>query len=324
MEQFGRALGNAARDSPAAVLDALRQRLHEMHEGVDAMLVFEPAGEELLCVYAAGRRTEHFAGSRVRVSEAGALPGRALLCGHRVVLESGTPGVIPTDRSAIAVPFGADGTFVPVAYVSSLQPVLAEVDRLVEDVQHTAMPYSLASDRRRDRERATYDGLTGLLTPRALRDHLRVELDPARRARGEALCLWFIDTDRFKEVNDKHGHAAGDMVLGRMAALLRAELNDGIDSAARNGGDEFCAILRDCTKVTAIERAQRFCDRVRSCDFGLGTTLTASVGVAAFPHDAADAAQLLEAADAAMYHSKRDGRDRVSFPTGRGAFAVYR
>ena len=94
-------------------------------------------------------------------------------------------------------------------------------------------------------------------------------------------------------------------------------------SRRATGGDEFCAVLRNVHKVAAIERAQRFCAGVRACRFGVDVAITASIGVAAYPYDAAEAGELLEAADAAMYHSKREGRDRVSFAVRRDAFAVY-
>jgi diguanylate cyclase (GGDEF)-like protein len=70
-------------------------------------------------------------------------------------------------------------------------------------------------------------------------------------------------------------------------------------------------------------RAQRFCVAVRESDLGVEIPITASVGVAAYPYDAAEASELLEIADAAMYHSKRAGRDRVSFAVDRGTFAIY-
>jgi len=184
-------------------------------------------------------------------------------------------------------------------------------------VAHAAPAYALASERERDRDRATFDGLTGLYTPRAFRDALREELGSTRLT-TRTLALWFIDTDDFKAVNDSLGHAAGDRVLLALAELLRAHLIPDFDLPGRSGGDEFCAILRNAGKASAIERAQRFCDRVRMHDFGIGFSLSVSVGVAAFPYDASSANELLEIADAAMYHSKRTGRDRVSFHAGRG------
>jgi diguanylate cyclase (GGDEF)-like protein len=108
-----------------------------------------------------------------------------------------------------------------------------------------------------------------------------------------------------------------------MAGLLEASLVPDLDAAARNGGDEFCALIRGASKSAAIERARRYCEAVRSHDFGIPVRVTASVGVATFPYDAATSSELLEVADAAMYHSKREGRDRVSFALERGRYAVY-
>ncbi len=190
-------------------------------------------------------------------------------------------------------------------------------------VEQTVAPFGLAIQRENDRTDATYDGLTGLLAPRAFRLALREELERARGRGGRVLSLWFVDTDRFKCVNDQRGHAAGDGVLQQMAELLRAGTVTGIDQVARNGGDEFCALVHDTQKTHAIERAQAFCEAVRRHDFGAGIRVTASVGVASCPLDADAANGLLELADAAMYHSKREGRDRVSFVLD-GAFAVYR
>ena len=138
------------------------------------------------------------------------------------------------------------------------------------------------------------------------------------------MALWFIDTDGFKRINDTYGHAAGDTILQGLADLLRDRLIPSVDVGARNGGDEFCALVRNAHKTDAIARAQHFCDAVRACDFGIALPITTSIGVAAYPYDADSANELLEIADAAMYHSKRSGRDRVAFPDGRGGFALHR
>ena len=159
-----------------------------------------------------------------------------------------------------------------------------------------------------------------MLSPRAFRRYLDEET--ARAADGDrTFCVWYADTDGFKDVNDRFGHRAGDAVLQTVAALLERHLVAGLDFAARDGGDEFCALLRATGKRRAIERAQAFCDAVRGCDFGVPVRVTASVGVAAFPHDATTANALLDVADAAMYRSKRDGRDRVSFAASPGIYA---
>ena len=240
---------------------------------------------------------------------------------------SGLDGaLIPTDRRAIAVPMHDRQGLHGVAYVSSAVSGSdrGHSDTLVRLVEHATLPFALAIERECDRASATYDGLTGLLTPRAFRTRLVTEIAHRRLGRSPVVSLWFVDTDHFKEVNDTHGHAAGDAVLQMMAALLRAHTVRDVDIVGRNGGDEFCALILDAQKSVAIERAQAFCDGVRACAFPASIRLTASIGVATFPYDTNDSSELLEIADAAMYHSKRSGRDRVSFSINGTTFATYR
>ena len=318
-----RVLTAASRDSTQAVLTALDRTLRVLEPSLDSVLIFVPQGEELACVFAQGARTEHFAGMRVRRDHAGSMPARAALCGHRVELSGDARPIIPTDRAALAVPMiGGDGLSA-VVYAASAQERIENADLIVRAVAQAASPYALAAEREVDRRSATYDGLTGLYTPRAFREKLQEDLTIARVSRNASIALWFIDTDHFKRVNDTLGHAAGDIVLQRMAGLLREHTLPEVDLPARNGGDEFCAIVRNVHKVSAIERAHRFCQAVRATDFGFEMPVTASIGVAAYPYDATGASELLEVADAAMYHSKRSGRDRVSFCVDRASFAVF-
>ncbi len=318
-----RVLTAASRESTAAVLTALDRTLRVLDPSLDALLIFLPEGEELACTFAAGPRTEHFRGARVRRDHPSSLPARAALCGHRIELTGQTRPVIPTDRAALSIPMIGSEGLTAVVYASSAQAHIGNADLLVRAVAQATSPYQLAAEREADRMKATYDSLTGLYTPRAFREKLQHELAIARLQPPVPRSLWFIDTDHFKHVNDTFGHAAGDLVLQRMAALLREHMVPGIDLPARNGGDEFCAILRNVHKVASIERAQRFCEAVRACDFGEGVTISASIGVATHPYDAGGASELLEVADAAMYHSKRAGRDRVSFSIDGTSFAVY-
>jgi diguanylate cyclase (GGDEF)-like protein len=321
--EAARVLTAASRESTQAVLAALDRTLRVLDPSVDAVLIFIPDAEELACVYAAGSRTSHFLGMRIRRDDAASMPARAATCGHRVELAADSRPIIPTDRAAIAVPMLASDGLAAVVYAASTSNCIASADALVRAVAQAASPFALAAEREADRRTATYDGLTGLYAPRAFRTRLQAELAQARLSRDAALALWFIDTDRFKQVNDTRGHAAGDVVLQRMAQLLREQMVADLDIPARNGGDEFCAIVRNVHKVSAIERAHRFCKAVRECDFHVDAPITASIGVAAYPYDSQDASELLEIADAAMYHSKRSGRDRVSFRVGAGAFAVF-
>ena len=317
------ALTAASRDSAGTVLRTLGAALTVLEPAIDAVLVFRPDGEELSCVFAGGRRAEYFRDLRLRL-DGNSLPARAAVAGHHLTLESGCKPVIPTDRAALAVPMYVGNALRAVTYAASARGSIGARDALIRAAAHAAVPYTLARDREADRASATYDALTGLYTARAFRATLQEELRAAAIGRSVTLALWFIDTDGFKGVNDARGHAAGDKVLQRLGSILLEHLRPAIDLGARNGGDEFCAVLRNEHKSGAIVRAQTFCDAVRGCDFGVDLPVTASVGVAAFPYDAATASELFEAADAAMYHSKRSGRDRVAFPDGCGRFTVHR
>ena len=314
----------ASRESAETLLSVLAAAITTLEPAVDAVLVFRPDAEELQCVFAAGGRAEYFGGLRLRI-DGDALPAQAALRGHHVVLAADRNAAIPTDRAALAVPMHAGSTLLAIVYAASATAgAISAADLLVRTVAHAAVPYALAMEREADRASATYDGLTGLHTARAFRTVLQEDLRVAACGLQTSLALWFVDTDGFKRINDTYGHAAGDTILQRLAGLLRDHLIPSVDIGARNGGDEFCAIVRNAHKTGAIERAQHFCDAVRACDFGIPLPITASVGVAAYPYDAVSASELLEIADAAMYHSKRSGRDRVAFKNGSGSFAVHR
>ncbi len=161
---------------------------------------------------------------------------------------------------------------------------------------------------------ATRDGLTGLLNRREFDRLLAEEVERARRF-ARPLALVLLDLDHFKQVNDTHGHPAGDAVLCAAAARLAAELR-AVDRLARFGGEEFAALLVETTPSAALETAHRLVTAVRRESLALpdGTALplTVSAGVAALPAHATEAAGLIRAADAALYAAKRAGRDRAT------------
>ena len=305
------------------MIETLAGLLCEADPAIDAVVALVPHGDELACAYTHGSRVEHYANARLRRDTESALAARAALAGHRVAGSSGL--LVPTDRHALAVPMHDHNGLRAVVYVSTCcLEGIANEETVVRTIEYAASPYVVALERESARSDATYDGLTGLLTPRAFRERLREEIARARLREQAVLSLWFIDTDHFKNVNDEFGHACGDAVLHGMAELLRGHVVPEVDAAGRNGGDEFCALIHHAQKTVAIERAQAFCDAVRRTDFGVPVRISASIGVASFPHDAHDANGLLEAADAAMYHSKRAGRDRVAFAVDGAEFAVFR
>ena len=155
---------------------------------------------------------------------------------------------------------------------------------------------------------ATIDPLTGVRTRRAF-------FDEARRAMsspGARPVLLLLDLDRFKQINDNHGHLCGDRVLERFASLLRLSLPaDAI--VGRYGGEEFCALLPDSAPEAGFARAMRICRDVRSTVFSVAVpepTVTVSIGLAD-ERDGNTLEALLAAADRRLYLAKATGRDRV-------------
>jgi diguanylate cyclase (GGDEF)-like protein len=163
-------------------------------------------------------------------------------------------------------------------------------------------------------EIATVDALTGLLTSRHLRERLSEEFARAR-ASGRPLGVVMLDIDRFKEVNDTYGHEIGNEVLRHLARLVVGKLRE-TDIAARYGGEEFTILLPGTPAPAAAEVAERLRVAVEAtpAETLVGPlTITASFGIATFPNvDAASGDDLLAAADAALYESKRAGRNRLT------------
>ncbi|MDQ2681290.1 MAG: GGDEF domain-containing protein [Candidatus Eremiobacteraeota bacterium] len=312
----------ASLQSREAVLASLDATMRLLEPAVDSTLIFEVAAQDFLCMYAGGSRALHYNRARYARDEQNLLSA-SHRAGHRIALAAQHRPLLPSDRAALAIPLGSEPVRA-IVYAASSTSELQNADSLVRAVEQAAAPYTLALERERDRNNATYDGLTGLLTPRAFRARLQAEIDAAQLRAAPTVSLWFIDTDHFKLINDTFGHSAGDVVLRQMSKLLRAHLVAGIDIGARNGGDEFCSIIRETQKTVAIDRAQKLCEAVRAFDFGNSIALSASIGVASYPYDASTASELLEVADGAMYHSKQAGRDRVSFATEGRSFLVYR
>lgn len=157
---------------------------------------------------------------------------------------------------------------------------------------------------------ASHDPLTGLLTRGALDEVLKLEVARAMR-NLERLAVFYLDLDKFKEVNDTLGHAAGDRLLQDVAARLRDSLRAS-DAVARLGGDEFVALLPGIDSPRDAEiAAQKVLDALREAfrvnDHEHG--LSASIGIALCPDDGDSPTHLLQKADAAMYSVKVQGRN---------------
>ncbi|MEJ2346297.1 MAG: GGDEF domain-containing protein [Gammaproteobacteria bacterium] len=169
-------------------------------------------------------------------------------------------------------------------------------------------------------ELATHDSLTELLSRRAFEQRLSEELERSRRYHHPCAVM-IIDADHFKRVNDAYGHPVGDEVLRTLAARIREHIRP-TDRAGRYGGEEFAVLLPETTTAEAVEVAERIRAGVARAplavvdDRPIGVTV--SVGVAAYPEDAASEEALVEAADRLLYGGKEAGRDRVlPAPAGR-------
>ncbi|MDP2014694.1 MAG: diguanylate cyclase, partial [Actinomycetota bacterium] len=162
------------------------------------------------------------------------------------------------------------------------------------------------------RRRATHDELTGLANRGALLAEINRALSAGRRS-GRATGVLMMDLDRFKDVNDTLGHAAGDSLLIAAARRLEGIVRGG-DLVARLGGDEFVVVIRDLDEpAEAVMAAERLVKEFQA-PFAQGEielSATASVGVA-LATESSDAGELLRDADTALYAAKRAGRNRVS------------
>jgi diguanylate cyclase (GGDEF)-like protein len=160
------------------------------------------------------------------------------------------------------------------------------------------------------------DALTGLGNYRSFQLTLAREIERASRF-GRSLAVLMLDLDRFKQVNDVHGHQVGNTVLVEVAQRVRAEVRE-VDIVARYGGEEFVVILPESGADGAGHTAARICGAVRHSPFRAGDLelpVTVSIGVAVFPLHAESVSTLVRVADEALYAAKADGRDQWKMAT---------
>ena len=158
---------------------------------------------------------------------------------------------------------------------------------------------------------AILDDLTGVFNRRHLLEISEQEFRRAKRF-GRKLSLVMMDIDHFKQVNDTHGHAVGDEVLGALAERCQNNIRN-VDVLGRFGGEEFVIILPETMLAEAIQITERLCSQI--ADFPIETSigpvnLTASFGIACYSPDVEDLYALLRNADIALYSAKRNGRNR--------------
>lgn len=157
------------------------------------------------------------------------------------------------------------------------------------------------------------DPLTELLNRRGMAERIEAELARVQRVPGGFGVLW-LDIDDFKDINDRHGHALGDVALCTVAGIIRSLIRP-YDSAARWGGDEFLVLLQDCDETTLRSFAERIRSAIAASNSiamadGTALSLSASIG-ATLADGGKDAERILHDADQALYVAKNAGRNRV-------------
>jgi diguanylate cyclase (GGDEF)-like protein len=161
-------------------------------------------------------------------------------------------------------------------------------------------------------ETASRDTLTGLLKHSFIKEHLTAELERAQRLRAPT-CAVMIDIDHFKDVNDQHGHPAGDLVIRTLASLLRQRLR-AVDGIGRIGGEEFLGVLSSCAAGEAagiVDGIRRRFGQVEFNGRGGPFRVTFSAGIAESRGSTHNAGELVSAADKALYRAKEQGRNRI-------------
>ena len=163
-------------------------------------------------------------------------------------------------------------------------------------------------------QRAMTDPLTGLYNRAYLADRFLVELRRARNY-GFPMSVALFDIDRFKRINDRYGHPAGDAVLRKIGSFLR-ERTRSTDAVVRYGGEEFALLMATADSDVAFEQADRIRAELEKTPFVVPgqaepVQVTMSGGVATYPQDGQAFSELIAVADAGLYHAKENGRNQI-------------
>ena len=210
--------------------------------------------------------------------------------------------------TSAAVGFAVD-IATPMPVIVACTPFLAAYPLAISIVMHQ-LGRRIADQNRWLAKISTTDELTGLPNRRQGLAAATQALAQFRRRGGDAV-LMIVDIDRFKDINDRHGHPAGDVVLRHVAKVLVENIR-ATDTAARYAGDEFLLVLPD----TDIGGASEMATRIRGCFSEAfaqvpGATCSVSLGAAEVYEDMVDVEDWIQQADAALYRAKEAGRDRL-------------
>jgi len=297
----------------AKISSELQEGLNYDHIGIGLL---DYSSREVLISAEAGRR--HGAvGLRLPLS--GSLVGQVARTGQMLIANDAdspqAPGktVLEGSRSAIALPLAYADQLHGVLYVESSetfefgeeeQRFLRTLADLISGALHNAVTFQ------KTQEQAITDGLTGVKTHRFFMEALSAEWKRATRA-GRPFSLLLMDLDRFKLVNDGHGHLEGDLVLQRVGRILEQNCRRS-DVVARYGGDEFVVLMPETNIEQGRQLASKLCTWIGTDPLLHEKNITASFGIASFPQHGSTPQELIQVADASMYLSKHQGGNAVS------------
>jgi len=190
----------------------------------------------------------------------------------------------------------------------------AQISRLIMMLTASALSLALVSRSQKLLRMATSDPLTGLFNRGYVDDRFAIELSRARRHHRQ-LALAVVDVDRFKLLNDTHGHSAGDAVLRNIGEIFRHSFRQS-DTVGRYGGEEFVVILPEMNLQDARRKLESLRELVANTPIELNSegemvAVTISAGLAALPEDGNDTTELFALADERLFQAKREGRNRV-------------
>ncbi len=309
------------------VLQLIMQKVSEVlrPEHWSLLLLDEPRGE-LYFEVAVGPGADRLKSARLPLGEG--IAGWVARAGQPVLLEEARHDPRFTPRfeeatglrtgSVMAVPLRSKGR--PLGVIELVNPqggrtfTPDDLRTLSTLADYAAIAIENARAFERIRELTLIDDHTGLYNARHLYRSLEAEVARARRF-GRCFSLIFLDLDRFKLVNDRHGHQVGSAVLKEVGEVLRQQLR-AMDVPVRYGGDEFVVLLPEADRGQAMAVAERLRRSVVETVFqagrGLEVRITASFGVATYPDDGATPEGLLQLADQAMYRVKETTRNGIA------------